>query len=58
MKVSKGIFSELLLCGQAQGRIYKYKIESVWKDNRFLPGVFRRSIDGLTEWELIGYISF
>ena len=58
MKVSKGIFSELLLFEKAVGRIYKYKIESVWNNNRFLPGVFRQRIDGSTEWELIGYISF
>ena len=58
MKVSKGIFSELLLFGKAVGRIYKYKIESVWNNKRFLPGVFRQRIDGSTEWELIGYISF
>ena len=58
MKVSKGIFSELLLYERARGRIYKYKIESVWNNNRFLPGVFRQRIDGSTEWELIGYIRF
>ena len=58
MKLSKGIFSKLLLHEQARGRIYKYKIESVWNNNRFLPGVFRQRIDGSTEWELIGYINF